>query len=112
MNIVTFSALSDPNRFHIVELLREKARPVGELSDTLHLRQPQVSKHLKVLSKAGIVKVRPLANKHYYKLSPLKFKELDSWLERYRGMWESRLDRLDEFLKNEKKALRRSSRKK
>ena len=102
MNSVTFSALAEPNRFQIVELLRDKPRGVGELVDTLRIRQPQVSKHLKVLADAGIVEVRPLANQRIYELSPKKFQEIDAWLEKYRKLWNERFDRLDALLQREK----------
>ena len=102
MNPVVFQALAEPNRFYIVELLRDKPRPVGELADTLHIRQPQVSKHLKVLADAGIVEVHPQANQRIYELSPKKFQEIDRWLEKYRKLWEERFDRLDAFLQREK----------
>lgn len=102
MNPVVFSALAEPNRFQIVELLRDRPRPVGELANTLRIRQPQVSKHLKILADAGIVQVHPQANQRIYELSPKKFQEIDRWLEKYRKLWEERFDRLDAFLKREK----------
>ena len=112
MNPVTFSALAEPNRFHIVELLRDKPRGVGELVDTLHIRQPQVSKHLKVLADAGIVEVHPQANQRIYELSPKRFQEIDAWLEKYRKLWEARFDRLDASLQKEKqKGVKRHGRK-
>ena len=101
---MTFQALAEPNRFHIVELLRDKPRAVGELAKTLHIRQPQASKHLKVLADAGIVEVRPQANQRIYELSPKKFQEIDQWLEKYRKLWEARFDRLDAFLQKEKRS--------
>lgn len=99
-----FSALAEPNRFHIVELLREKPYPVGEIADRLHIRQPQASKHLKVLADAGIVYVHPQANKHIYELSPKRFQELDAWLEKFRAMWEERFDRLERLLARKQKS--------
>jgi len=98
-----FSALAEPHRLEIVELLRNKPRPVGEIVSLLHLQQPQVSKHLKILSKAGIVQMEPVANLHIYKLHPKPFKELDIWLSKYRSMWEERFSRLDALLAEEKK---------
>src|SRR5579863_1591830 len=109
MNPVTFQALAEPNRFNIVELLRDKPRPVGELADTLRIRQPQVSKHLKVLADAGIVEVRPQANQRIYELSPKKFQEIDKWLNKYRVMWEDRFDALEKVLETEKKKLNHKS---
>jgi DNA-binding transcriptional ArsR family regulator len=107
MNPLTFSALAEPSRFQIVELLRDKPRPVGELAHTLHIRQPQVSKHLKILADAGIVEVRPHANQRIYELSPKKFLEIDAWLDKYRVMWEKRFDALDQVLQNEKRKMKK-----
>ena len=107
MNPVTFQALAEPNRFQIVELLRDKPRGVNELVDTLRIRQPQVSKHLKVLADAGIVEVHPQANQRIYELSPQKFQEIDRWLEKYRMLWNERFDALEKVLEREKKKLRK-----
>jgi len=107
MNPQIFSALAEPNRFQIVELLRKNPQPVGEIADRLHIRQPQVSKHLKVLADAGIVEVKPQANQRIYELSPKKFQEIDAWLEKYRKMWEERFDILEKVLEREKKKLKK-----
>lgn len=107
MNPMTFSALAEPNRLHIVELLRDKPRSVNQIVDRLHLNQPQVSKHLKVLADAGLVEVRPQANKRVYELSPKRFQEIDQWVERYRKLWEEKFDRLDVLLREEKKKLKK-----
>jgi DNA-binding transcriptional ArsR family regulator len=108
----TLSALAEPNRFQIVELLHQKPRPVGEIADNLNLRQPQASKHLRVLSKAGLVKVYPNSQQRIYALQPRPFKELDTWLESYRELWEERFDRLDDHLtKLEKEGERHDRRK-
>jgi len=94
----TLSALAEPNRLQIVELLRDGPLSVGEIAERLGLNQPQASKHLRVLSEAGLVEVHAIANRRIYKLRPEPFKELDAWLESYRRMWEERFDRLDEYL--------------
>ena len=94
----TFRALAEPNRFQIVELLRGGPRPVGDMVDRLHLRQPQVSKHLRVLSEAGLVDVRVDAQRRIYALRPAPLQELEVWLERYRRIWEQNFRRLDAVL--------------
>jgi DNA-binding transcriptional ArsR family regulator len=96
--IETLKALGEPNRFQIVELLRDGPRPVGEMVDRLHLRQPQVSKHLRVLSAAGLVDVRVDAQRRIYALQPAPLRELEVWLERYRRLWEANFQRLDALL--------------
>ena len=93
-----WTALADPNREHIVELLRDGPLTVGELTRRLGIRQPQVSKHLKVLSEAAIVEVQPQANRRIYTLRREPFQELEAWLHTFRRLWEERFDRLDDYL--------------
>ena len=102
MNPSTLTALAEPNRLRIVEYLREGPRSVGEIAGRLSVRQPQVSKHLRVLASAGIVAVRPVAQQRIYQLQPKPFEELDSWLATFRQLWEGRLDSLDSYLQEMK----------
>jgi DNA-binding transcriptional ArsR family regulator len=99
-----FNALAEPNRMRIVELLRDGPHSVNEIVAQLQLSQPLVSKHLRVLSQAGLVTVRPNAQQRIYQLEAQPFEELDGWLAGYRKLWETRLDRLDEYLQEVKKA--------
>ncbi|WP_199620040.1 ArsR/SmtB family transcription factor [Paenibacillus alkalitolerans] len=99
MNTMTFSALAEPNRLDIVELLLNGPLPVGEIAQRLDLNQPQTSKHLRFLSDAGLVEVQPVANKRIYKLRPEPLQELDSWLDSFRRIWEERFDNLDVYLR-------------
>ncbi len=94
----TLDALADPTRRRILDLLRERPRLVGELVDLLEMSQPGVSKHLRVLREAGLVHVRPDAQRHWYELRFEPLMELDAWLESYRQLWNSRFDRLDTYL--------------
>jgi DNA-binding transcriptional ArsR family regulator len=98
LNNTLLQALSEPNRLRIVELLREGPLTVGELTDRLQLRQPQVSKHLRVLHESGIVEMHAEANRRIYKLRPDPFQDLHAWLESYRSIWEEKFDRLDSYL--------------
>jgi DNA-binding transcriptional ArsR family regulator len=110
--LATFRALAEPNRFHIVELLRDGPRPVGHLVRRLRLRQPQVSKHLRVLSDAGLVDVRVDAQRRIYTLRPAPLRELEVWLERYRRLWEGNFQRLDTLLGQLKAADSKTKKKK
>ena len=83
---------------HIVELLRDGPLTVGEIAERLGLQQPQVSKHLKVLSETAIVEVQPQANRRIYKLRREPFQELETWLQSFHRLWEERFDRLDDYL--------------
>ena len=94
----TFEALVDPTRRHILDLLRERPRLVGELVDTLKMSQPGISKHLRVLREAGLVNVRQDAQRRWYELRTEPLAEVDAWLEPYRRAMEVRYERLDELL--------------
>jgi DNA-binding transcriptional ArsR family regulator len=93
-----WTAMADPNREHIVELLRDGPLTVGEITRRLGLQQPQVSKHLKVLTEAAIVEVQRQANRRIYRLRREPFQELETWLQSFRRLWEARFDRLDDYL--------------
>ena len=94
----TFGALAEPNRLHIVELLREGPRPVNDIVERLRLRQPLVSKHLRVLSQAGLVRARVSGQQRIYQLEERPFAELDHWLATFQRTWNTRLDNLDDYL--------------
>ncbi|UOQ43751.1 metalloregulator ArsR/SmtB family transcription factor [Halobacillus salinarum] len=94
----TFKTLSEPNRLHIVELLKKGPLSVGEIAENLELNQPQTSKHLRVLMNAGLVEVDAISNRRIYKLKGEPFQELDTWLNSFRYIWEDRFDRLDDYL--------------
>jgi DNA-binding transcriptional ArsR family regulator len=99
MNLSTLNALAEPNRLHIVELLRDGPLTAGEIANRLKLNHPQTSKHLHVLSDAGLAEVLPVANRRIYRLRPQPFEELGSWLESFRLMKEERFDRFDQYIK-------------
>jgi DNA-binding transcriptional ArsR family regulator len=94
----TFEVLAEPRRRHILDLLRERPRPVGELVELLGLSQPGVSKHLRVLREASLVRVRQDAQRRWYELSPEPLAEIDEWLAPYRKLWASSLDALERYL--------------
>jgi DNA-binding transcriptional ArsR family regulator len=97
--MTTYEALADPTRRRILDLLRERPRLVGELTDLLKISQPGVSKHLRVLREVGLVSVRQDAQRHWYELRAEPLEEIDAWLEKYRDLWAERFDRLDNLLK-------------
>ena len=96
--IETLAALAEPNRLRIVELLRKGPRAVNDIGDRLHLNQPQVSKHLKVLREAGLVEVETRAQQRFYELRPEPLRRLHGWLERYRRVWDARFEELDQVV--------------
>jgi len=97
--IETFRALAEPSRLQIIDLLLRGPLPVGTVADRLGIRQPQASKHLRALSDAGLVEVRPNAQRRIYVLRAKPFQEIDGWLERYRSLFDEQFERLDQVLK-------------
>jgi DNA-binding transcriptional ArsR family regulator len=93
-----FAAVAEPSRRAILELLRQREHSVGELVERLRLSQPGVSKHLRVLREAGLVRVRADGRLRWYGLRPEPLAELDAWLEPYRDFWRGRLDALERHL--------------
>jgi DNA-binding transcriptional ArsR family regulator len=98
VSVTAFSALAEPHRVEILDLLRDGEQPVGHLVDRLGLSQPAVSKHLRVLREAGLVQSRVDAQRRLYRVRTEPLAELDDWLAPYRRLWERRLDRLEEHL--------------
>ncbi|HVX23777.1 MAG TPA: metalloregulator ArsR/SmtB family transcription factor [Candidatus Saccharimonadales bacterium] len=100
MNATTLLAIAEPNRLQIVELLREEPRSVNDIAHRLHFSQPQASKHLKVLSAAGLVRSRAKAQKRIYGLEPQPFADLQAWLSNFdHAHWQQRFDKLEQQLK-------------
>jgi DNA-binding transcriptional ArsR family regulator len=93
-----FNAIAETPRREILDALVTGERPVGELVDELRLTQPQVSKHLRVLSDVGLVKCRAAGRRRIYRLDHEHLRPLHDWLEKYEQAWNARLDRLDDYL--------------
>ncbi|MFC7493366.1 MULTISPECIES: ArsR/SmtB family transcription factor [unclassified Nocardioides] len=93
-----FEVVSDPTRRRILDLLREGERPVGELVELLGVAQPNVSKHLRALDRAALVRVRVDGPRRHYRLEPDGLAELEAWLAPYRHLWAERLDALERHL--------------
>ena len=96
--VTSFEVLAEPNRRRILDLLRDGERPVADLVGRLSVSQPAVSKHLRVLRDAGLVEVRPDAQRRLYRLRPEPLKEVERWLAPYRALWSSSLDALEQHL--------------
>ena len=87
-----FVTLADPTRRRIVELLAQRERSVGELVSAFDVSQPAISRHLRILREAKLVRVRNEGQRHIYRLDGRRLAELDAWLAPYRRFWADRLD--------------------
>lgn len=94
----SFAIIAEPNRRTILNLLASAERSVGEIERRLRMRQPSVSKHLRVLREAGFVEARVAAQRRVYRLRPEPFQELDAWLAPFRRFWATHVDALERHL--------------
>jgi len=108
----TFAALADPTRRAIVARLAKGEASVMELAEPFEMSQPAISKHLKVLERAGLISRGRDAQRRPCRLEAAPLREVTDWLERYRDLWEARFDRLDNLLEELKQKEKRHGRKK
>jgi DNA-binding transcriptional ArsR family regulator len=96
---VTFAALADPTRRAILARLAQGEATVLELAEPFDLSLPAVSKHLKVLQRAGLITQGRRAQWRPCRIEPARLKDVSNWLEEYRHIWDERFGRLDEYLR-------------
>lgn len=90
-----FEAIAEPTRRRIVELLADGERSAGDIASHFPTSRPGISRHLRVLHAAGLVKARTEGTRRLYSLDATPLEEVDAWLARYRVFWTNRLDALD-----------------
>jgi DNA-binding transcriptional ArsR family regulator len=106
MQLDAFQTLADPTRRRIVETLRRGEQQVSDLVERAGVHQSGVSRHLRILSEAGFVAMRPDGQRRLYSLRAEPFRELDAWIAGYRRLWEARLDRLGRALEAQRQRRR------
>ena len=94
-----FNAIADVHRREILDALMAGEKPVGTIVSDLSMSQPQVSKHLRVLSEVGLVTCRAEGRRRLYRLEPAPLRPLREWLATYEQAWNARMDRVDDYLK-------------
>ncbi len=107
----TFAALSDPTRRAILARLRSGEATLLELAEPFDMSLPAISKHLKVLERAGLISRGRDAQRRPCRIEAGRLKEATDWLERYRRFWEESFDRLDSYLQTMKKKEKKHGRK-
>jgi DNA-binding transcriptional ArsR family regulator len=94
-----FNAIADVHRREILDALITGEKAVGSIVGHLSMSQPQVSKHLRVLSEVGLVRCRSEGRRRLYRLDPEHLRPLREWLVKYEQVWNDRMDRMDDYLK-------------
>jgi DNA-binding transcriptional ArsR family regulator len=94
-----FNAVAEERRRAILDTLIAGEKAVGAIVDDLAMSQPQVSKHLRVLSEVGLVTSRAEGRRRLYRLDPARLQPLHEWLAKYEQAWNDRLDRMGDYLK-------------
>lgn len=94
-----FNAIGDAHRRAILDTLIAGERPVGAIVEDLSISQPQVSKHLRVLSEVGLVRSRADGRRRLYRLEPAHLRPVHDWLTKYERALNARLDRMEDYLK-------------
>ena len=94
-----FNAIADVHRREILDTLIDGEKPVGAIVEDLSMSQPQVSKHLRVLSEVGLVRCRAEGRRRLYRLEPAHLRPFRDWLAKYEQALNERLDRMDSYLK-------------
>ena len=104
------AAIADPTRRELLALLAEGEIAAGDLADRFPVSRPAISRHLRVLREAGLVRSRTEGRRRLYALDPGPLRELDAWLEPYRDLWAQRLDALDTEIARGRRARRSGDR--
>src|ERR1700689_3037054 len=94
-----FNAIAEAHRREVLDALIAGEKAVGEIVSGLSMSQPQVSKHLRVLSEVGLVTCRAEGRRRLYRLEPERLRPLREWLAAYEQAWNARMDRVDDYLK-------------
>ena len=97
----TFSALADPTRRAVLDLLRQGSQPAGRIAQAFPVSRPAISKHLRLLRQAHLVREKREGRHRLYQLNPEPLKAVDSWLDQYRVFWRTKLANLKNFVEAE-----------
>src|SRR5579871_1979687 len=100
-NEITFQALADPTRRAVLDLLRRGSQPAGQIASAFPVSRPAISKHLRLLRRAHLVREHRQGRHRVYQLNPEPLRAVDSWIEQYRVFWATNLNQLKAFVESE-----------
>src|SRR3954466_12421191 len=98
---ITFQALADPTRRAVLDLLRRGSQPAGQIASAFPVSRPAISKHLRLLRRAHLVREHREGRHRVYQLNPEPLRAVDSWIEHYRVFWTNSLNNLKAFVEAE-----------
>jgi len=98
---LAFSALADPTRRALLDLLRGGSQPAGQIAEVFPISRPAVSKHLRLLRQADLVREHRRGRHRFYQINPEPLRAVDKWLEHYRVFWDAKLADLKNFIESE-----------
>ncbi|OYU79230.1 MAG: transcriptional regulator [Flavobacterium sp. BFFFF1] len=93
-----FQAIADPTRRAILLLIASQAMTPNAIADHFHSSRQAVSKHIKILSECDLLKQEQMGREIYYQLNPIRMKEIDNWIQKFRELWDDRFSQLDSLL--------------
>lgn len=93
-----FLAISDPTRRAILDLLANQKLSLNDISKNFNISRPAVSKHIKILTECGLIEIEKLGRQRFCRVKIEKLDEVSNWVERYRLIWEEKLDALENYL--------------
>ncbi len=100
-NEATFQALADPTRRAVLDMLRRGSQPAGQIASAFPVSRPAISKHLRLLRRAHLVREHREGRHRVYQLNPEPLRAVDSWIEQYRVFWTANLNSLKAFVETE-----------
>ncbi len=101
-NLDVFQVIADPSRRQILHLLTKDRYNINKLAENFEMSRPAVSKHVKVLQKAGFISIQEIGRERYCVLSPEGFNEISNWLDHFDNFWNNKLKKLETILNNKK----------
>lgn len=94
-----FQAVADPVRREIIGMIAKNAMTPNDVAESFDVSRQAISKHMKILTECGLLKLQKQGRENYYSLQPKKLEEINRWLQQFKEMWEDRFSQLDEILK-------------
>jgi DNA-binding transcriptional ArsR family regulator len=93
-----FQAIADPTRRQIIELVAHNEMNLNAIANNFDISRPSISQHIKILYECGIIDIQKIGRERYCKIQPTNLREVADWVERFRGLWEPKLDSFEKYL--------------